>query len=113
MEGEEAPSPALARHVHTGCDNVVGLDVVLANGTVVTANSTSHPDLYWASCGGGGGTFGITTYFHFKVSVLPNEGRLTQLSVSRTARGERVQTRTRGVRCPPPCALPPLPHTCR
>ena len=61
---------------------MVGLDVVLANGTVVTANATSHPDLLWASCGGGGGTFGITTHFHFKVSVLPNEGRLTQLSVS-------------------------------
>jgi FAD/FMN-containing dehydrogenase len=34
-------------------DNVVNFEAVLANGTIVNANASSHPDLYWALRGGG------------------------------------------------------------
>ncbi|KAI0274188.1 hypothetical protein BGY98DRAFT_936045 [Russula aff. rugulosa BPL654] len=43
-------------------DNVLQsleFSVVLANGSFVTANSASHPDLFWALRGGGGGSWGV------------------------------------------------------
>lgn len=52
-----------------GCDNVVNFEVVLANGSVVNANSTSHDDLYRA-LKGGSSNFGIVTRFDLK--TLPN-----------------------------------------
>lgn len=42
-----------------GSDNVLEATVVLMNGTVVTTNSCSHPELFYAIRGGGGGTYGI------------------------------------------------------
>lgn len=44
-----------------GVDNVLQLEVVLANGSFVKADACSHPDLFWALRGGGGGTFGVVT----------------------------------------------------
>uniref|UniRef100_A0A093UVM1 Bifunctional solanapyrone synthase n=1 Tax=Talaromyces marneffei PM1 TaxID=1077442 RepID=A0A093UVM1_TALMA len=46
-------------------DNVLNYEVVIANGTVVNANSTSHPDLFWA-LKGGNNNFGVVTHFHLK-----------------------------------------------
>lgn len=45
-----------------GCDNVVNYEVVLADGSVVNANASSHPDL-WKALKGGGGNLGIVTRF--------------------------------------------------
>lgn len=42
----------------------------------------NNPDLFWASCGAGGGTWGVVTELEVKISTLPNEGRVTELSVS-------------------------------
>lgn len=36
-------------------DQVLALEVVLSNGRFVTVSKTSHPDLFWALRGGGGG----------------------------------------------------------
>ncbi|KAI0248039.1 FAD-binding domain-containing protein [Lactifluus subvellereus] len=40
-------------------DNVLQYRVILANGSFVTANSVSHPDLFWALRGGGAGSWGV------------------------------------------------------
>jgi FAD/FMN-containing dehydrogenase len=39
-----------------GADNVLKLDVMLANSMRVRAAPDVNPDLYWALCDGGGGT---------------------------------------------------------
>ncbi|KAK7751571.1 hypothetical protein SLS62_006521 [Diatrype stigma] len=50
------------------CDNVVSFEVVLADGSVVVATSTEHPDLFWA-LKGGANNFGIVT--QFKLTTYP------------------------------------------
>ena len=50
-----------------GSDQIVALEVVLANGRFVTATQLVNTDLYWAMLGGGGGTFGIITSAVVKV----------------------------------------------
>ena len=47
-------------------DNVLAVDVVTADGRVLTASGSEHEDLFWA-VRGGGGNFGIVTSFEFKV----------------------------------------------
>ncbi|GAO19335.1 uncharacterized protein UV8b_05236 [Ustilaginoidea virens] len=42
-----------------GADQVLEWEVVLADGTLVTATPDCHADLYWALTGGGGGAYGV------------------------------------------------------
>ncbi|KAK7754301.1 hypothetical protein SLS62_003594 [Diatrype stigma] len=52
-----------------GCDSVVNYEVVLANGTVVNANSTANADL-WRALKGGSSNFGIVT--RYDMEALPS-----------------------------------------
>ncbi|PVI03193.1 FAD-binding domain-containing protein, partial [Periconia macrospinosa] len=51
-----------------GCNTIINYEVVLANGSIINANKSSHPDLYKA-LKGGGFNFGIVT--RFDVETLP------------------------------------------
>lgn len=42
-------------------DNVLAVEMVLANGTQVMADALTNPDLFWAVRGGTGGDFGVLT----------------------------------------------------
>jgi hypothetical protein len=46
-----------------GAINIIQVRVVLANGTLVTANKCKNPDLFWSIRGGGGGNTGVITEF--------------------------------------------------
>ncbi len=50
-------------------DNVLSVDMVLADGTTVTASADENQDLFWA-IRGGGGNFGIVTSFLFKANPV-------------------------------------------
>jgi FAD/FMN-containing dehydrogenase len=51
------------------CDNLVSVQMVTAEGELVTASADTNPDLFWA-LRGGGGNFGVVTSFTFKLSEL-------------------------------------------
>ena len=47
-------------------DHVRSIEVVTADGEIVTASATEHPDLFWA-LRGGGGNFGVATSFEVEL----------------------------------------------
>ncbi|EGG03680.1 uncharacterized protein MELLADRAFT_90017 [Melampsora larici-populina 98AG31] len=53
-------------------DNIIGHEVVLANGTIVHASKDNNPDLFWA-LRGAGASFGIMTSIKFQTHPAPNE----------------------------------------
>ena len=50
-------------------DNVVAVDLVTADGQLVTASAEETPDLFWA-LRGGGGNFGVATRFHYRLHFV-------------------------------------------
>ncbi len=56
----------LARKHGMAIDSLVSAEVVLADGSIVTASEDENPDLFWA-IRGGGGNFGIVTRFQYRL----------------------------------------------
>ncbi|KAF8527009.1 FAD-binding domain-containing protein [Hysterangium stoloniferum] len=86
--GHSALSPTFG----LAADNALQFEIVIANGTLLTVNSVSNPDLFWALRGGGAGSWGVivsTTFrtfpsfnavHHSAVVVVNNTNQVAQLA---------------------------------
>ncbi|PWY96635.1 FAD binding domain protein [Aspergillus sclerotioniger CBS 115572] len=74
----------LASKFGLAADQVLEWEVVTADGELLTASETENRDLYWALCGGGGGTYGAVLSMTSK--VYP-ELRTTTANLSFSAEG--------------------------
>ena len=61
----------LSRKYGLTIDNLLGVDLVLADGSFIKASSSQNEDLFWA-VRGGGGNFGIVTSFLFRLHPVNN-----------------------------------------
>ncbi|MEV6412747.1 FAD-binding oxidoreductase [Kribbella sp. NPDC051718] len=61
----------LGRRYGLTCDRLIGVQVVLADGSVVDCDADHEPDLFWALRGAGGGQFGVVTVLRFATVPEP------------------------------------------
>jgi hypothetical protein len=60
-----------SRKAGMSCDNVVSLKMVDYKGNLAEASKSKNKDLFWASCGGGGGNFGLVVEWTIKMMDVP------------------------------------------
>lgn len=60
----------LERKFGFACDNLLSVDLVVADGREVTASEDENPELFWA-LHGAGGNFGVATKLVFRLHELP------------------------------------------
>ena len=62
----------VGRRFGLALDNVLGLDIITAEGELLHANADDNPELYWG-LRGGGGNFGVVTNFEFQLHPMERE----------------------------------------
>ncbi len=61
---------ALSRLYGTTSDNLTDIDLVTADGSVLTCDAARNSEVLWACRGGGGGNFGVATSLTFRTHQL-------------------------------------------
>ena len=62
---------SFSKHYGLAAAGLLEAEVVTADGVVRIANACTHPDLFWALKGGGGGSFGVVTRLTLSTRELP------------------------------------------
>jgi hypothetical protein len=62
----------LARRFGLALDNLRGVDIVTADGSLLHASAGENPDLFWG-VRGGGGNFGVVTSFEFGLHAMQRQ----------------------------------------
>ncbi len=70
----------LGRRYGLATDNLIGAQVVIADGSLVSVSAEEHPDLFWALRGGGGG-FGIVASMDFSLHRMGPELAVAQVFI--------------------------------
>jgi FAD/FMN-containing dehydrogenase len=62
---------SFSKRFGTAAAGLLEAEVVTADGRVLTVNACTHPDLFWAVQGGGGGSWGVVTRLTLRTHELP------------------------------------------
>ncbi len=101
-------------------DNLLAVELVTADGDVLTVDEASHPDLFWA-LRGGGGNFGVATRFRFRLHEVPQivggmliqpatEDAIVALMAAGAAAPEELSFIANVMTCPPMPFVPEELH---
>lgn len=62
---------SMSKGFGTAAAGLLEAEIVAADGVVRTVNACTHPDLFWALKGGGGGSWGVVTRLTLRTHELP------------------------------------------
>ena len=110
----------MSRKLGLTVDSVEGVEIVTADGQLLTADEGTRPDLFWA-VRGGGGNFGVVTRFRYRLHpigtvlggalLLPATGEVIRGVVDLAdAAPEELTTIMLITRLPPLSIVPPEAH---
>ena len=88
---------SLSKNFGIAAASLLEAEIVTADGAVRTVNACSHPELFWALKGGGGGTFGVVTRLTLATHELPADFGAVGLDIRAASGGAYHQLLARFV----------------